>query len=87
LAAARKIPRVLMARVSWYTAVESFKPNYFIDISDQFGSKLKALQCYKDEYERIGELWKKFVDAQSNFYGLEAGCKRAEGLEIVKYIY
>jgi len=86
LAAARKIPRVLLAKISWNSTVQNFKPSYFVDINAQFDSKLKALQCYKDEYGRIGASWKEFIDSQSKLYGLEAGCKRAEGLEIVKYM-
>jgi LmbE family N-acetylglucosaminyl deacetylase len=86
LAASREIPRVLLTRVSWNSVPFAYKPNYFVDITSQFQSKLDTLKCYKDEFERTGDLWEKFISSQGKLYGLESGCDLAEGFEIVKWL-
>lgn len=87
LAATRKVPNVLTARVSWNSVVEAFKPNFFVDITAQYETKLKALRCYEDEFARTGALWEKFVRGSATVYGLEANCEYAEAFEIVKLRY
>ena len=87
LATTRKVPRVLLTRLSWHSSPGSFKPRYFVDITNQFEAKQRALRCYEDEYARTGALWEKFVRSTAELYGLEAGCELAEGFEIVKFRY
>jgi LmbE family N-acetylglucosaminyl deacetylase len=87
LATTRKVPRVFTAKISWNATEEAFNPKFFVDITKTFKSKQKAIQCYKDEYERTGALWEKQVLAQAQLYGLEVNCDLAEGFEILKYRY
>lgn len=83
--ASRKVPRVLLTRLSWNSYWMSFKPNYFVDITGLLETKSRALQCYYDEYARTGPLWENFIRSTAVLYGLEAGCELAEGFEVLKY--
>ena len=85
--ASRKIPRVLMSRVSWNSYPGGFNPNFFVDISAHLGKKYNAIKCFEDEYARIGQHWETFIRSSSELYGLEAGCSHAEGFEVLKYLY
>ena len=87
LAATRKIPRVLLTQVSWNSTPQVFHPRYFVDITKQFEVKREAIRCYEDEYARTGHLWEKFIQAQGQLFGLQAGCEMAEGFEVVKFLY
>ncbi|WP_089939164.1 PIG-L deacetylase family protein [Candidatus Entotheonella palauensis] len=87
LAAARELPRVLLTRVSWHSTPEVFQSRYFVDITRQFEAKRAALQCYRDEYERVGPTWERLVQAQATLYGLQAGCTLAEGFDVVKFLH
>jgi LmbE family N-acetylglucosaminyl deacetylase len=64
-----------------------FNPRYFVDITHQFEVKRKAIRCYEDEYARTGHLWEKFIQAQGQLFGLQAGYEMAEGFEVVKFLY
>lgn len=86
-AATRKVPRVLLARVSWNSTPVAFKPTYFVDITQQFETKRRALRCYEDEYARTGPLWEKFIRSQGELFGLEANCGMAEGFEVMKFLH
>jgi LmbE family N-acetylglucosaminyl deacetylase len=86
LAATRKIPRVLLTQVSWNSTPQVFNPRYFVDITKQFEVKREAIRCYEDEYARTGHLWEKFIQAQGQLFGLQAGCEMAEGFEVVKFL-
>jgi len=87
LAATRKIPRVLLTQVSWNSTPQVFTPRYFVDITTQFEVKREAIRCYQDEYARTGHLWERFIQAQGQLFGLEAGCDMAEGFEVVKLLH
>jgi N-acetylglucosamine malate deacetylase 1 len=87
LAATRKIPRVLLAQVSWNSTPQVFTPRYFVDITKQFEVKREAIRCYQDEYARTGHLWERFIQAQGQLFGLQAGCDMAEGFEVVKLLH
>lgn len=87
LAAARKIPRILVTQLSWNSTPQAFKPQYFVDITAHFKAKQEALRCYEDEYARIGSRWEKYILAQAQLYGLEAGCDLAEAFEVIRYRY
>jgi len=87
LAATRAVPQVLLTRVSWNSSPDLFRPRFFVDITNQFEAKQKAIRCYVDEYARTGALWEKFIRSTAELYGLEAGCELAEGFEVLKYRY
>jgi LmbE family N-acetylglucosaminyl deacetylase len=84
MAASRKIPNVLTVRLSWNSVPQAWKPSLFVDISRTLEDRVKALQCYADEWARTGHLWEKYMRSTAALYGLEAGCDAAEGFEVVK---
>jgi LmbE family N-acetylglucosaminyl deacetylase len=85
LNASRRIPKVLLSKVSWNCFPGVFDPRFFIDISEYFDQKIKAMRCFEDEFLRTGEEWEKFARSTGELYGLQAGCKLAEGFEIIRY--
>jgi LmbE family N-acetylglucosaminyl deacetylase len=86
-AATRRIPRVLLTKVSWNSTPYQFRQAYFVDITRQFETKRKALACFEDEFKRTGHLWERYIHAQGQLFGLEAGYEMAEGFEIMKFAY
>jgi LmbE family N-acetylglucosaminyl deacetylase len=84
MAASRKIPNVLTVRLSWNSVRQAWKPSRFVDISRTLEDRVKALQCYADEWARTGHLWERYMRSTAALYGLEAGCDAAEGFEVVK---
>ena len=64
-----------------------FKPNYFVDVSDTYKLKLKALKEYKDEirnYPHPRSL--KVLDTYMIRWGSVIGTKKAEAFEIIRKI-
>ena len=70
-----------------------FQPEVYVDISDEFEDKVKALECHKCQYawmEVFGN--NRFSDSmriRAGFYGCQLGCKYAEvfrGWRISGYI-
>ena len=85
LAASRKIPKIILVKISWNIVPQSFNPNLFIDITNYLGVKLQALRCYKEEFERTGELWEKEIRSNASSYGIQSGFNYAEAYQIIKY--
>jgi LmbE family N-acetylglucosaminyl deacetylase len=85
LNASRRIPRVLLTRVSWNCFPGAFDPRYYHDITGYLPRKLQALKCFEDEYARTGVHWETFARSSAELYGLAAGCTHAEGFEIVRF--
>ena len=85
LNASRKIPRVLLTKVSWNSFPGAFDPRFFIDITGRLPLKSQAMKCFEDEYARTGAYWETWSRASAELCGLQAGCEHAEGFEIVKY--
>ncbi len=86
IAASRKIPRVLMGQANWYIAEHMFTPNIFIDISETYDDKIKALECYESVgMQRVGNKYRKLVDSLSSYYGSISSSDRAEGFITNKF--
>ena len=75
-----------MPQVRWNSTPKVFNPRYFVAITKQFEAQREAIRCYEDEYARTGHLWEKFMHAQGQLFGLQAGCEMAEGFEVVKFL-
>jgi hypothetical protein len=75
------IPNVLTVRLSWNSVPQAWKPSLFADISRTLEDRVRALQCYADEWARTGDLWERYMRSTATLYGLEAGCDAAEGFE------
>ena len=64
---------------------ESFNPNYFEDISDFIGDKVKAIKFYKDEIKSFPHSRSiKSIISLSNYRGVQSGFKNAEAFQIIK---
>jgi LmbE family N-acetylglucosaminyl deacetylase len=84
MAATRKVPNVLTVQLSWNCVPEAWNPNFFVDVTETLESRIAALKCYEDEWQRTGELWEKYIRSSAALCGLKCGCEAAEGFEIVK---
>jgi len=78
VSATRRMPRVLMGQINYYLR-DFFTPNVFVDISDTWEQKIKALECYTTQWERAGKEWFEFLDETTRYYGRMVGVERAEG--------
>lgn len=73
--AVKKVPVVFMADT--YAGIDN-QPEAYVDISQQFSYKRKALECHKTQL--TGEIkWMDLMELQTRFRGFQAGCAYAEG--------
>lgn len=73
--AVKKVPVVLMADT--YAGIDN-QPEAYVDISQQFPYKRKALECHQSQL--TGEIkWMDLMELQTRFRGFQAGCAYAEG--------
>ena len=65
-----------------------FKPNVYVDISEQLTQKIKAFKMYKSEIEEFPHpRSNKAIENLSIQRGVESGLKNAEAFESIKRIY
>jgi LmbE family N-acetylglucosaminyl deacetylase len=68
-----------------YSRQPSFSPNVFVDITDYYDKKEKALQCYKSEiYDFPFPRSLTGIDVLSKTRGMTAGMERAEAFMLVR---
>ncbi len=84
MAATRRVPNVLTTRLSWNAVPEAWKPNFFVDVTGTLEHRIAALRCYQSEWARTGLLWEQYIRSTAALYGMESGCKSAEGFQVVK---
>lgn len=84
-AASRRVPRFLEAQVNYYMH-EFFSPNFYVDVTDEWENKIKAMEMYRSEWQRGGDDWQEFLDITSRYYGKVVGVKRAEAFFVHKYL-
>lgn len=64
-----------------------FLPNVFVDVSDFFHKKLKAISCYKDELREFPHPRSlDYLTAMSKIRGGQAGVSSAEAFELMRMI-
>jgi LmbE family N-acetylglucosaminyl deacetylase len=78
LAASRRVPNYLMGQVNYYMT-DFFTPNFFVDITSEWESKIKCLSLFESQWQRNEKDWTEFLDNTSRYYGKVIGVKRAEG--------
>ena len=65
----------------------NFTPNWVVDISEQVGTKLNALRCYKSQISDFpGPRSIEAVEALAKFRGTQAGFGYGEGFHIVRMV-
>ena len=84
--AGRHVPRILMYRSNWYLSAGGFKENYFVDISETWDVKEKAILAHESEFGRVGSRWVDYFKRQALNNGLIAGVEMAECFELVKWL-
>ncbi len=82
----RHVPRMLMYRSNWYQSTLDFHGNFYIDITDFWKFKEKAIRAHASEMDRIGEEWIRFFKNEAANAGQRIGVKYAEVFEIVKWL-
>lgn len=63
---------------------QAFRPQVYVDISDQIELKLEALKAHKTEFNKFGEDWGEGVKARARFRGYEMGKKYGEVFELLR---
>ena len=86
LNAGRHSPRILMYRSNWYQTTESFRDNFYIEMTDYVDIKKESLIAHEVEFARRGMKWVDFVLHKNKNSGLEIGVEYAEAFECVKWL-
>ncbi len=64
---------------------KSMNANFYVDISNTFGIKAKAFECYHNEHRAFPYPYShKGLEVLAQFRGMEAGCLYAEAFEIIR---
>ena len=83
---ARHVPRILMYRSNWYPSDVPFYENFFVDISDTWDLKERAICAYKSEIERTKGKWIDYFRREAENHGLEIGRKYVEAFQVVRWL-
>jgi LmbE family N-acetylglucosaminyl deacetylase len=75
-----------MYRSNWYHSASDFRGNFYVDITEQWDTKEKAIRAHVSEMERTGNRWIHFFCNEAENAGQRIGVKRAEVFEIVKWL-
>ena len=82
----RHVPRLLMYRSNWYHSTLDFRGNFYVDVTDFWEVKEKAIRAHKSEIDRTGEKWISFFKNEAENAGQRIGVKYAEVFEVVKWL-
>lgn len=81
----RHVPNILMYKSNWYHSSSVFNGNFYIDITDYWAKKERAIRAHKSEMERTGEKWITFFKNEAENAGYKIGVKYAEVYDVVKW--
>lgn len=82
----RHVPRLLMYRSNWYHSTVDFRGNFYVDITDQWSVKERAIRAHESEMERTGAKWISFFSNEAENAGQRIGVRYAEVYEVVKWL-
>lgn len=82
----RHVPCMLMYRSNWYHSTMEFRGNFYIDITQHWGIKEKAIQAHVSEMDRTSSKWIGFFKNEAENAGQRIGVKYAEVFEVVKWL-
>lgn len=82
----RHVPNLLMYRSNWYHSDQNFNGNYYVDISDFWETKERAIRAHKSEMTRTGESWISFFKNEAQNAGQRIGVKKAEVFQVIKLL-
>ncbi len=82
----RHVSRMLMYRSNWYHSTLEFRGNFYVDISNYWDTKEKAIRAHESEMERTGNKWIEFFFNEAKNAGQRIDVKYAEVFELVKWL-
>lgn len=82
----RHVPRLLMYRSNWYHSTEDFRGNFYLDITEYWDIKERAIRAHATEMDRTGEKWISFFRNEAENAGQRIGVPMAEVFEVVKWL-
>jgi len=82
----RHVPRMLMYRSNWYHSTMEFRGNFYVDITQYWDTKEKAVRAHASEVDRTGEKWIDFFKNEAKNAGQRINVKYAEVFEVVKWL-
>jgi LmbE family N-acetylglucosaminyl deacetylase len=82
----RHVPRLLMYRSNWYHSTQDFRGNFYVDITEHWDAKERAIRAHASELERTGRRWIEFFRNEAANAGQRIGVPYAEVFEVVKWL-
>lgn len=66
---------------------KAFRPQLYVDITNEMENKTKSLKCFKSQNLRCGPFWIDAIVGRSIYRGYQMNTKYAEAFEIVKTVH
>ena len=85
LHSARHINKILMYRSNWYNSDCEFQKNFYVDITNTWDIKEKAVKAFTSEMHRVGDVWINYLKKEAENNGLQMGVKYAEAFQAIKW--
>ena len=82
----RHVPRLLMYRSNWYHSPQDFRGTFYVDISNFWDIKEKAIRAHESEINRTEAKWINFFRNEAENAGQRIGVQMAEVFEVVKFL-
>lgn len=82
----RHVPRMLMYRSNWYHSTSDFRGTFYVDITNYWAVKKRAIEAHKSEMKRTGKKWIAFFEKEAENAGQRIGCEKAEVFEVIKWL-
>jgi LmbE family N-acetylglucosaminyl deacetylase len=82
----RHVPRQLLYRSNWYHSTTDFRGNFYVDITETWDVKQRAIEAHTSEFERTGRRWSAFFRNEAENAGQRIGVRYAEVFEVLKWI-
>mgnify|MGYP001253341016 CR=1 FL=1 len=80
----KNIENVFLYRSNFLKSNKEFEGNFYINISQEFNKKIKAIKEFKGELKRVKNSWIKIVKNENRLNGFQIGTEYAERFEVVR---
>lgn len=71
---------------NWYISEQGFVENFYVDITDTWEIKERAIRAYDSEIRRVGDRWINYFRQEAMNNGMKMGVKYAEAFQVVKWL-
>jgi len=82
----RHIQKLLMYRSNWYHSNLNFNGTFYIDITEFWEIKKRAIEAHQSEMNRTHKKWIEFFSNEAKNAGQRIGVEKAEVFEVVKWL-